>query len=67
MCCCTIVVFSWQAKQICSFGIARTKMVFAFSVSAKWQVVQGASMAECTDAPLVLSAWQEWQFAVAGG
>jgi len=49
------MVFSWQEKQISAFGRDSFKVVMSPWVCARWQMAHGATMAECTDLPRVLS------------
>lgn len=62
-CCCKAADFSWQAKQICSLGIARLSVVMSPWVCATWQTVHEAAIAECTERPVICLAWQELQSA----
>src|SRR5271165_1382793 len=65
-CCRNSADFSWQAKQICSFGMSRFKVVMSPWVLATWHTVHEVDMAECTDFPLIFFMWQVEQSASTG-
>jgi hypothetical protein len=55
-CCCSAADFSWQAKQICVFGMIRFNTVMSPWVFARWHTLQELAIAECTEAPVILLA-----------
>jgi len=55
-CCRSSADFSWQAKQINSFDMAKLSVVMSPSVLATWHTVHGVDIAECTDFPVIFLA-----------
>src|SRR5579864_5081395 len=49
-----------------SLGIIKLIVVMSPRVWTKWQTPQGPAIAECTDLPRLLSAWQEEQLSSLG-
>jgi hypothetical protein len=60
-CCRRAADSSWHAEQILAFGIDKLTVVMSPCVIRTWQTVQGESMAEWTDFPVIFCTWHAGQ------